>query len=121
MSKSSAASKVRVVSPERRDWIKKESEALLAKNLLLREKSKEVVFEKRMQHDRLMEYGRIVRQDKWVKKTKHSPFAVNLVAEDERIFEENRIRMKEEETRRKTVSALKDKAKNELMLKVTKC
>lgn len=53
----------------------------------------------------------------WKKKTHKSPFAVDLVAEDERIQEENRIRVAEEEARRKIAKSRMEKAKSEIILK----
>ena len=55
--------------------------------------------------------------DKWNKRLTNSPFNVDLVAEDERIFEENRIRIEDESTIRKEVTERKDKAKNEIIIK----
>lgn len=109
---------IRSVSPEKREWIRKESEAILAKNMMLREKTKEIMYEKRMKHERLAQANRDARLERWVHKTKNSPFAVNLVAEDERIAEETTIRTKEEQERRKLIDTRKDKAKNEIILKV---
>lgn len=109
---------IRSVSPEKREWIRKESEAILAKNMMLREKTKEIMYEKRMKHERLAQANRDARLERWVHKTKNSPFAVNLVAEDERIAEETAIRTKEEQERRKLIDTRKDKAKNEIILKV---
>ncbi len=83
---------VRTISPEKRDWVKKESENLFIKNALLREKTKEEMFLKRMKHERINNQNREERVSRWENKTKNSPFAVNLVAEDERITEENTIR-----------------------------
>jgi hypothetical protein len=114
---SDARTKIRVISPEKRDMLKKESELMFAKNLLVREKSKEQMFEKRLQHLRLNEHIRTERLSRWKEKTKHSPFAVNLVAEDERITEENRIRHMDEEERRSSIQQRKEKAKNEIILK----
>ncbi len=54
---------------------------------------------------------------RWVKKTSNSPFAVDLAAENERISEENRMRIEEEETKRKKLEARKEKAKNEIILR----
>lgn len=108
---------VRNVSPEKRKWIRNESEAILSKNLMMREKTKQDMFEKRIQHEKLMQIARESRDSRWKSKTKHSPFAVNLVAEDERITEENTIRLKEENERRFTMQARKEKAKNEIILK----
>jgi hypothetical protein len=108
---------VRSVSPEKRDWIRKESETILARNLILREKTKEEMYEKRIHHERLLQVNREDRLKRWVNKTKNSPFAVNLVAEDERIVEENAIRQKEESERRKMIDKRKEMAKNEIVLK----
>lgn len=58
------------------------------------------------------------RLKKWMKKTSKSPFAVDLVAEDERITEENRIRVAEEETRKRDAYMRRENAKNEIVLKV---
>lgn len=109
---------VRTVSPEKRDWIRKESESILARNVLLREKTKEELYEKRIKHEKLVAISREQRLQRWVTKTKNSPFAVNLVAEDERISEENTIRTKEEQQRQRMIEMRKEKAKNEIILKV---
>eukprot|EP01033_Poteriospumella_lacustris_P016803 gene16803-12022_t len=112
-----ASPPVRTVSPERREWIRKESEDLLTKNLLWREKTKERMYEHRLQHERLISTVRDDRIGRWVMKTKNSPFAVNLVAEDERITEENNIRTREEQERRRMIETRKERAKNEIVLK----
>lgn len=112
-----ASPPVRTVSPERREWIRKESEDLLTKNLLWREKTKERMYEQRLQHERLISTVRDERIGRWVMKTKNSPFAVNLVAEDERITEENNIRTREEQERRRMIETRKERAKNEIVLK----
>eukprot|EP01038_Epipyxis_sp_PR26KG_P011544 gene11544-15463_t len=104
-------------SPEKRNWIKQESAALLTKNLMLREKSKEDMFRIRSEQDRLRNQSREMRLQKWVERTKNSPFAVNLVAEDERIAEENKIRQREDRERRESIEKRKEKAKNEILIK----
>lgn len=55
--------------------------------------------------------------DKWNKRLTNSPFNVDLVAEDERIYEENRIRREQEANIRKEVTERKEKAKNEIIIK----
>ena len=57
------------------------------------------------------------RMDKWQNKTKTSPFAVDLVAEDERIHEENQIRMREMQETERKVNDRRTKAKNDIILK----
>jgi len=109
--------KAQRVSPERRDWVRKESAMILAKNLLARDKTKEEMFVKRMERDKVLAMTREERTTKWLRKTKNSPFAVDLVAEDERIYEENQIRMREAEERRKRIEARKKQTKNDIILK----
>jgi hypothetical protein len=110
-------SSVMNVSPQKREWIRKESAAILTKNLMLREKTKQDIYVKRLQHEKLMQVAREARDRRWKEKTRHSPFAVNLVAEDERITEENTIRINEETERRTKLEARKERAKNEIILK----
>ena len=116
-SPSSPDVKFRTISPERREWIKRESEKIMQKNLLLREKSKEMIFEKRIEQLKINQMGREQQMKKWQEKTKNSPFAVNLVAEDERIFEESAIREKEETERKIASHTAKESAKNEIIMK----
>lgn len=56
--------------------------------------------------------------EKWTKKLANSPFNVDLVAEDERIYEENRLRQEEDRLRQHQIHERKDKLKNEILLKV---
>ena len=105
-------------SPERTNWVKQESAMILAKNIMAREKSKNDWFNKRTEKDRIIQKIREDRLDRWKEKTKNSPFAVNLVAEDERIYEENQIRSSEEKERLKRLEDRRNKAKNDIILKV---
>ncbi len=87
-----AVSKMRTISPEKREWVKKDSEKLFMKNAIMRDKTKEEMFLNRIKNDRITEQNREDLISRWQNKTKNSPFAVNLVAENERITEENTIR-----------------------------
>jgi hypothetical protein len=103
---------------ERTNWVKQESAMILAKNIMAREKSKNDWFLKRTERDQIVQKVREDRIQHWKEKTKRSPFAVNLVAEDERIFEENQIRQMEDRERTKRLEARRNKAKNDIILKV---
>ena len=105
------------VSPERKNWVRKESASILAKNLLVRDKTKQQIFTKRMESDQMKAATREERTTKWLTKTRTSPFAVDLVAEDERIYEENQVRMREAEERRKLIEIRRNKIKNDIILK----
>ncbi|GLE01800.1 hypothetical protein PINS_up010638 [Pythium insidiosum] len=55
--------------------------------------------------------------EKWQSKTSKSPFRVNLVAENERLDEENRLRMMEEARHARLLAKRAEKAKQEVILK----
>ena len=105
------------VSPERRNWVRRESAMILSKNLMVREKTKEKMA--LVAHQRAVQATkeRAKRMVKWAKKTLSSPFAVDLAAEDERVAEEHRIREEEEFLRTKRLANRKEKAKNEIVLR----
>ena len=105
------------VSGERKRWVKKESANILLNNLRAREETKVALFSERSHRLEIVNKEREQRLGKWLNKTKTSPFAVDLVAEDERIYEENQIRMREERERRQNVEMRKGKAKNDIILK----
>ena len=105
------------VSPERREWVRRESAAILAQNLILRDKTKEDMKKKMDDRDKILQASREVRAQRWIQKTKSSPFAVDLVAEDERIYEENQIRTRELEENKKKIQNRRQKIKNQIILK----
>lgn len=105
------------VSPERRDWVRKESAMILARSIMMREEAKQNMFEERAIRDERLIRNRMKIADKWNKRLTNSPFNVDLVAEDERIFEENRIRTEEQRRLRTEVYERKEKAKNDIILK----
>lgn len=105
------------VSPERRLWVKRESAQILQRNLQARDKTKKNVDLERQKRLGVLNKERKQRMDKWQNKTKTSPFAVDLVAEDERIHEENQIRMREMQETQRKVENRRNKAKNDIILK----
>merc|ERR1719263_897436 len=57
------------------------------------------------------------KENAWRRKMERSPFLVDQVAENERIDEENRVRLAEEAARKKMLKSRKSKIKNEIILK----
>jgi len=104
-------------SPEHRKFVEYESAMILSRNTMERDKLRAKYHEeqrkKEMKHNKVKEK----RQEKWKKLTAKSPFAVDLVAEDERIQEENRIRVAEETARKQLAESRREKAKSEIILK----
>jgi len=105
------------INTGRKKWIQKESALILTRNVMTREKLKETIEEERQRKFEQTFKSKKERQERWQKLTSNSPFAVDLVAEDERIQEENRIRFLEEEEKMKRIMAQKEKAKNDIILK----
>ena len=105
------------VSPERRNWVRRESAMILSKNLMIREKTKEKMAS--LAQERIIQNTkeRQKRMVKWAKRTAASPFAVDLAAEDERVHEENRIRTEEDDSRKTRLEKRKEAAKNEIVLR----
>ena len=60
---------------------------------------------------------KVTRQATWRRKMEKSPFLVDLLAENERIDEENRVRIRENLARERALSKRKEKVKNEIILK----
>jgi DNA repair exonuclease SbcCD nuclease subunit len=56
------------------------------------------------------------QQDEWAAKMRRSPFKIDLVAENERLEEELRIRIKQEERRQKQFERQEQKLKNEVFV-----
>lgn len=57
------------------------------------------------------------KQQNWEKRLQKSPFLVDLLGEQERIDEENRVRLQQEYARQKEAESRKERAKNEIVLK----
>ena len=55
--------------------------------------------------------------DRWTEKLKKSPLNVNLVAEEDRIFEETMLRTREETETKRLAETRKEHVKRDLMLK----
>mmetsp|Transcript_2511 Transcript_2511/g.2472 ORF Transcript_2511/g.2472 Transcript_2511/m.2472 type:complete len:221 (-) Transcript_2511:185-847(-) len=104
-------------SPEYRKFVEYESAMILSRNTMERDKLRAKYQEEQRQKEAKAAKLREDRLQSWKKKTSKSPFAVDLVAEDERIQEENRIRNAEEEARRKIAQSRMEKAKSEIILK----
>ena len=105
------------VSPERNMWVKRESAQILERNLRARDKTKSNIRVERQKKLGVLNKEREQRMAKRLGKTKTSPFAVDLVAEDERIYEENQIRLREQKETERKVEMRRNKAKNDIILK----
>lgn len=105
------------VSPERRNWVRRETAMIMSKNLVIRERTKELMIQTHKERLKANGVQREQRMARSLKKTASSPFAVDLAAEDERVAEENRIRTDEELSRTRRLNNRKEKAKQDIVLR----
>eukprot|EP01035_Chromulina_nebulosa_P016929 gene16929-22421_t len=108
---------LRASSPEKRKWIEDEAEKLRRKNLLIRERAKTSLSNERSNRFRQLTSTRENKIREWEQKTKNSPFSVNLLAENERIYEENEIREKQTNNQKKMIEKRREVAMNNIILK----
>jgi hypothetical protein len=105
------------ISPERRNWVRRESAMIMSRNIVLRERTKVKASSESSEKLRMLTYARKQQMDKWVDKSKTSPFAVDLAAEDERVREEATIRTYENMTAKIKLEERQKAAKNEIVLR----
>eukprot|EP00948_MAST-09A_sp_MAST-9A-sp1_P001385 g1385.t1 len=94
-----------------------ESAAIMAQRIKQRNRVKKRYLANRQREIRKTTRAAERRRRNWEKKLASSPFCVDLVAENERIDEENRIRIRMEERRKKKLRRRKEKVKNQILLK----
>lgn len=94
-----------------------ESAEILSKKYMIRDQKKMEMEEEERVKRLMRQRRRRLQIQKWQQKTTKSPFKVNLVADNERLDEENRIRIMEEARRAKELERRAKQAKNEVILK----
>mmetsp|Transcript_7735 Transcript_7735/g.22328 ORF Transcript_7735/g.22328 Transcript_7735/m.22328 type:complete len:303 (-) Transcript_7735:248-1156(-) len=99
-----------------RTLAKAESAQILSKQYLTRHRVKNRMLTQQSAHRRRVERNRVRRVETWKAKTEASPFHKDLVAEHERIDEENRIRYEEADQRKRAIAQRMEAAKNEIVL-----
>jgi len=105
------------ISPERRQWVHQETVRIQERNAILREEIKKKMREEEEERKNRMRNFSDERTQKWLIKARVSPFDVDLVAQDERLVEESRIREKDLHMSTVVLDAKREKAKNDIILK----
>ncbi|CAE7919171.1 unnamed protein product [Symbiodinium sp. KB8] len=82
-----------------------------------REEAKQAYLAERRRKEEKKRLTKEKAETRWRRKMENSPFLVDLVADHERIDEENRMRLKEEARRERLLNKRKEKIKNEIILK----
>lgn len=94
-----------------------ESSRILSQRYTERHEVKKGMLNERKSFEKKVRNNRVTKEYQWQKKMERSPFLVDLVAENERIEEDIRVRLKEESRREKRLDVGKMKVMNEIVLK----
>ena len=100
-----------------RDAARMESAQIMSHRFMERNRVKEQLLSQRRTHRAQMQRKKAQQSEQWRHKMERSPFLVDLVAENERIDEENRVRIREDARRAKQLDKRKNRVKNEIILK----
>jgi len=101
---------------ERMAEYREESSLIQARNMHVRDVFLENMRRERDQLERQKTHDRSEKREMWNQRMRNSPFAVDLLAENERIDEEFKIRSKAEAHRVKMLQKRKELVKNEIIL-----
>ena len=104
--------------PEKRRWVRHESSMIEAKNNVLRQRSIDSTNHEKMIKDNALKESNENRTRRWLAKTNNSPYAINLVAEDERVQEEQKARTNDQKAEFIDSDDRREKAKNDIILRV---
>ena len=103
--------------PDPRMAVRMESARIMSNRFMQRHEVKQQMLIKREKRYRKNLAAKRKKENAWRRKMERSPFLVDQVAENERIDEENRVRLAEEAAREKMLKSRKSKIKNEIILK----
>lgn len=96
---------------------REETRRIMTRQIKKRQQVKQQLLEERARAEQAKVAFKSTKERKWVKKTDKSPFLIDLVADQERIHEENKVRLREQARRQKAIEARKRKVKNDIILK----
>ena len=103
--------------PDRFAAVRIESARIMSKRFMERHEVKQRMLDRRAAVHRRMLNSKKKKEAQWRRKMERSPFLVDLLAENERIDEENRVRLEEEARRERMLQRRKANIKNEIILK----
>eukprot|EP00949_MAST-11_sp_MAST-11-sp1_P001453 g1453.t1 len=103
--------------PDRFAAVRIESARIMSKRFMERHEVKQRMLDRRAAVHRRMINSKKKKEAQWRRKMERSPFLVDLLAENERIDEENRVRLEEEARRERMLQRRKANIKNEIILK----
>ncbi|CAM9155037.1 unnamed protein product [Chrysoparadoxa australica] len=101
---------------DKRAYARVESAQLMSRRFMQRDAVKKTLIQQQLNYRQRMADMKQRKTKEWRVKTARSPFGINLVAENERIDENNRVRLREEARRARLVEKRKEEAKNKIIL-----
>ena len=96
---------------------RRESARIMSKRFMERNEVKAKIMRDREKVQKRLQRSKKKKEDQWRRKMERSPFMVDLIAENERIDEENKVRTEEDTRRERMLHRRKEKIKNEIVLK----
>eukprot|EP00903_Cladosiphon_okamuranus_P010065 g9539.t1 len=101
---------------DRRAMARVESARIMSRRFIERDKVKNRISAQTKMYRRRLQESKHKKVQSWEKKTQSSPFLINLLAENERLDEENKVRLKEESRQARLREKRKEEAKNDIIL-----
>jgi len=98
---------------------REESTKIMSIRFAERDAVKHRISRERQEHHEKLVSSKQVRDERWNRKLQRSPFAIDLVAEDQRISEENRVRDHVEQRRQRLMARRNREAHNAIFKRAT--
>merc|ERR1719183_1570590 len=98
---------------------REESTKIMSVRFAQRDAVKNEMRRERIQHQQALVASQCERDERWTRKLQRSPFAVDLVAENQRIDEENRVREHVEKRRQGLMARRNREAHNAIFKRAT--
>ena len=101
---------------DRRAMARVESAQIMSRRFIERDRVRDQMQLQQSAYRQRLRKNRQTKAQSWRARTQHSPFLVDLVAENERADEENRVRLREEARRARVAAMRMERAKNDIIL-----
>ncbi|CAM9426008.1 unnamed protein product [Laminaria digitata] len=101
---------------DRRAMARVESARIMSRRFIERDRVKDRISAQTKMYRRRLQESKHKKVQSWEQKTHRSPFLINLLAENERLDEENRVRLKEESRQARLREKRREEAKNNIIL-----
>ncbi|CAM9424371.1 unnamed protein product, partial [Choristocarpus tenellus] len=101
---------------DRRAMARVESAQIMSRKFIERDKLKDGMLRDKKRYRQRLQESKNKKLNDWEQKTQRSPFLIDLLAENERIDEENKVRLREEARKARIIERRKEEAKNNIIM-----